>query len=766
MSMRVRHLALGTMAVLLSLAGVLIAAEPAPAPAPAAPDPVGAGAVYSLEQFGKYATPAAAQELLDSASAQVIAKGGGVILIPPDAPAGWTPRNNTQEQWRKPAPPEPTRQWGAGPGVTVIDTRGGTVKVITPQTTGLNVNRSLKLPLGQSLPHWDYFPMVNLNNAVARGSTSYRDQVLADAVAGSDVKLYVNTIRGLFPGMFINLHSRELQRIYIKSLGFDSVKGLWYITADLVSDVRKGEYLSNKNHVNVINSITSSHNENQTFDLFVQRFNYSQGDNYLIDARMKYMSDLHSTGGDENNVLYAGFVESMSNIFRATVESWTPASGELVYKGGGAQNAGTLGSGRPIINLNPQKWINQGNVWIVRPASYTEIDDPSPNPVFAGKSYPTTLGPNKAGTNGLLMGGLIRFSMDAPVDASVIGRYFAVDEPSEMVAGTKDIRRWYLIDSVTVNEDGTKDIRIIRHWWGARPAGSPTLYKPENYSTDSQPKPLKYIIAPGVNAWDVADGLESKLVNPNGHRRLLRLAPAPFAGTPVDFAAGDAIEQAIGPDPFPPISFRSWLFEKVPGAFPAPIFDIANHGEVQRAIVLHVKGGSGKADDDMAKRYDRDVPWNQIIRIDSASNTGIVFMGDTTNAAIQFQQKNGKAQPIKWRFDEGRKEASLVVDPVTGVMTFNGNGIATPGGLTQVGGLSGTATAAANFRGIAVPVKAGLSEFTVTFGRPEPDDQYAVFVQTNWLTAQAVVKQTAEGFTVQFEKPAAANAQLHWLLVR
>jgi hypothetical protein len=44
-------------------------------------------------------------------------------------------------------------------------------------------------------------------------------------------------------------------------------------------------------------------------------------------------------------------------------------------------------------------------------------------------------------------------------------------------------------------------------------------------------------------------------------------------------AAGDDLderEQAIGPDPFRPAAFRSWLFEKVPGVFPAAVFDIAS----------------------------------------------------------------------------------------------------------------------------------------------------------------------------------------------
>ncbi len=91
---------------------------------------------------------------------------------------------------------------------------------------------------------------------------------------------------------------------------------------------------------------TFSHNENQTFDVRMWRHNYSQGDNYLFDARFKYMSDVHSTAGDENGVIYAAFVEQELGIFKGKVESWNPESGELKYKGG--PKGDTLGSGRPV----------------------------------------------------------------------------------------------------------------------------------------------------------------------------------------------------------------------------------------------------------------------------------------------------------------------------------------------------------------------------------------------------------------------------------
>lgn len=735
--------------------------------APNAPTPVAIGVVYSLEQFGSgIASPGPAQDAFDAACKQIMARGGGVLMIPAEASAAWLPRNDNQqvrtEQGKLTDRP--------GVGVTVIDLRGGTAKILPPQLTGLVVGRTLDLPAGQSLPHWDYYPMLDLRNAVTRGSTSYRDQIAEDFKAGVDTKIYVNTIRGLFPGMFLNCESYGpggVQRLYIKTLGYDNSKSLWYFTADTTSDVKKGTYLSNKNHANIARLQAFSHAESQSSDLVIERNNYSQGDNYLIDARFKYMGDVHSTGGDENGVIFAGFIETMDNIFRGDVKSWDSKTGELVF--GTGKNVDTLGAGRPIINLNPKKWITAGTAVIVAPASFTEPDGPSlVSPIFQGKSYPTTLQGAAGEASSLRMGGLIRLSADSPVDAQSVGRYFAVDEEGEYVppsTGAGAVRRWYLIDQVTRNSDGTKDLRIVRYTGTTSSAGAPTLYKSANYSVDGAVKPLKYVVAPGVNAYDVSDGIENKTIGFVTSKRLLRLSPSPFAGSEADFSAGDPIEQAIGADPVRPIPFRSVIRERIPGAFPAPIFDIANNG-ITRDSVLAVRGGKGILDDDLAKRYDRSPVWGDVIRIEATSRVGINIAGDTLDSAIQFQQRNGRAQAVKWKYDQGRKDATLTVSPADGVMRFEGNGVNVSGSLLRLAGISGTDVAARNLRGVGVPVKPGSGDVSIKFAAPEADANYAVFIETSWLTARGVVRQTPDGFTVGFDKPAPQGASIHWIIVR
>lgn len=723
--------------------------------------PVGAGGAYSLDQFGKVDTMQNAQAAYEAAQQHIVASGGGVLMIPIQTDWGWKPKTPVQRELRTPMPPASTKGWREGVGMSVVDLRGSKPTIYPAMINGLTIKRTLDLTPGDSLPHWGYYSLLDIQNTVAYGSTSYHDWVQEDAEAGPDAKIYVATIRGLFPGMFITANAwSTAPRLYIKSLGYDKQKQKWYVVADLDAPVKKGTILSNKNHTNIVKMETKSHNENQTFDLCLWRHNYSQGDNYLIDARFKYTGDIHSTAGDENGVIFAGFVEGHTTAFGGKVEKWDPATGELKFSNG--KNNDTLGSGRPIININPKKSITGGNVWIVKPSQWTEDSSTdADNPTFKGKTYPTVVAPNSIGVRSLRVGGLIRLSADSPATADCVGRYFAVDQDDEYPKGTK-VRRWYLIDNVTVNADGTKDIRIVRHWWGAKSAGSPTLYNPDNYSYDGHEKPLKYIIAPGANAYDVSDGL------PGSNKSTLRLAPAPFNGSEVDFAAGDPVEQAIGPDPFHPQTMRTWTWDVVPSMFPSFYFDVGNNGDVQRFGGMRFRGGSGDLKKDIETRWTHTTTFDRFLEFQATSQNAVVFNGDVAGAAILFNQPHDRAQPITWMFGDAnaKKKASMTVSPADGTLNYDGGGAAIPGGLSQVGGLSGGESKANNLRGIKVPVKAGDKQIVVKFPKAEADGEYAVFLELSWLTNRAVTEQTAEGFTVSFETAPPADAKLHWMIVR
>ncbi len=685
------------------------------------------------------ATVDATQAALDRTVDQLSKRGGGLLLLPPDiGPRASRLTNSRQGVWRDPPPPAPARGWGAEPGVTVFGFSSGTPVILPPQVTGMEIFRTLKLPEGQSLPHWDYQPMLRFHNAVLRGSNSYRDGLQEDVQTGASRRFYVRTVRGLFPGLFLNTGDySNIQRLYVQDLGYDREKGSWYFTADATADVPKGTLLHNKNHTNVIRMDTHSHNENQTFDVMLWRHHYSQGDAYLFDARFHYMGDVHSTNGDENGVVYAAFAESLTAIFRGVVEKWDPASGALRYRD--ARNSHSLASGRPLINLNPDKWITGGTLWVLPPG-----------------------GARLGWGSGIQARG-------AHWTDDVIGRYFTIDEPGEYVPGGDTVRRWWLITSLRSGDNGIQTIGIQRHWWGARDGHSiGRLYRPDHYSHDAaNPRPLRYIIAPGANVFDASDGVESPHVNTAGSRRLLRLAPGPQRHRSADFAPGDPIEQAIGPDPFAPIAFRAWLWDSVPGVFPAPVFDVANHGVVKRDAVLSVRGGSGDLVRDRAERADRSTPWNRLIEFSSAANHGIHFRADTALAAILFEQPHaaaGRLHTLRWQAAIPR----TIQLAETGTFAITGNAPLNldQAPVSQVQALSATAQPASNLRGIAQPIPPAASRFEVVFPTPEPDAAYAILAAPSWPTASTLQARSTNGFTLLFESPAPAGACFDWVLTR
>ena len=60
----------------------------------------------------------------------------------------------------------------------------------------------------------------------------------------------------------------------------------------------------------------------------------------------------------------------------------------------------------------------------------------------------------------------------------------------------------------------------------------------------------------------------------------------------------------------------------------------------------------------------------------------------------------------------------------------------------------------------------GSKEIAIKFPKPESDNEYMVVLQLSWLTNQAIVNRTPEGFTAQFATPPTGKGELSWLLVR
>ncbi|MDX1946111.1 MAG: hypothetical protein SFU86_12000 [Pirellulaceae bacterium] len=719
---------------------------------------------HSLDSFGPTAKPQEAQETYAKALVE-LQKTGGVLAIPAEIWRQLKPLP-LQSLSRTPAPPAETRQWREGNGVTILAADNESVILQVPPMSGLRIERPLRLADGDSLPHWGTHPAVTLESQIVYGSSSFLDWIQAPVEKGENRRFYVPTIRGLRPGQFLNLHGGPgygggVTRGCIKSLGFDQEKKLPYFVADTSLDHVAGAIVHNKSNTGLVHMLQTSHNDNQTYDMKIIRNQYAHGDTYMYYCDFNYMSNVHSAAGDENGNCYAAFIRTKGDNFHATVKNVEWPAGKLSFTA--ARNLQSLGDSRPLVNLNPQKALVAGKVRIV-PSNREHLMPDGSECQFEGRSYPTVIVKNPTtGATELDMGGLIRGDQDCPWTAAVVGRWFAVADKSEKTP--QGNYRWYEISAFRENTDGTKEIEVRRYWWGAKSAGGVLLYRADNYTWDGHERPLEYIIAPGTYVNDVSWAVPG---GDRGGQSVLGIAPFTDQGTELDFAAGDPVEQAIGPDPFKPNAFRCWMWEDVPSAYPASILDLANHGAASRFSAMSLAGGPANLDD-VPVRHEPKPAWDNIIVQNTAVGVGFNLKADFADAAILLHQPN-REQPIKWRYghQEGQppKTATLTVSRDTGTLNFQGGGVKTNGSVSAVRGLSGDDEPAQNLRGKNLPVAASAVTFSVKFATPEADGDYAVFVEQTWLTNRAISDKTAAGFTVTFDKPAPAGAKLDWMLVR
>ena len=359
--------------------------------------------VYSLRDFGPSATPAEVEATYRKTLETLTKQNGGILLIPEDV----TEQANLENvaRWSHSVDPASCslKDWKVGPGVLVIDNRQGTTTLRVPQVgksnnAGITLERTLRLPKGDSLTHWTEESVLNIENNVIHGPCNYMEWISEPVKAGKDARFYVPTARNLFRGMYLNAHQGpgyggQVARITVKDIGWDKEKKLHYFTADTNVDHVKAAIVQNKSHTPAVRIMDNLNAANQTFDFYLHRNQYANGDSYMFDATFGYMDNVHSMPGDENGVCYTAYIRSLTNVFTAKVKAMDVAAQRLVFEG--AQNANTLSNSRPLVNLNEKKWIAKGKVVIVPPnnpaAPYEEFDDV--NWVYEGKSYPSKVAP-------------------------------------------------------------------------------------------------------------------------------------------------------------------------------------------------------------------------------------------------------------------------------------------------------------------------------------------------------------------------------------
>jgi len=727
----------------------------------------------SLEEFGDIGTPEAAAEALERGVQELLGAGGGVLVIPQNAPEKLQIENNWQDH---------RSTHDEGPVVTIVDYRRGfTTYYVAPigrhdagDWSGFRIMRHLNLG-EQSLPHCGAHSAQSIHNYVVSGSTSYMATLTDPLQAGTDVRCYVDNIRGIWVGAYLNVtssvmgYAEPLDRTVVKSIGWDPERGRNFFTMDLEHDHPAGALVYNKHIVNGLDVRGYSNADNQTpGELSVRRYNYAVGDSFAISGIFYYMGDVFSGFGDEGGIVLNAETVGELDSFASRAEAVDWSQDQIKYEAGIA-NPHTLSNSRPLINMNEDKWITQGHVLIV-----------SPTGTYQGSSYPGVIGGPGNAFN--YQGGLILGSADCQWNESIIGRFFAVTDDTEVILPgdpsscggygkppKRKVHRWYQIMDLQGNEDGTKVIKILRVRWSAVAAGAPKLFLDDNYTWDDHERPLSYAIAPGAWVYDISEGFAPTHITggrvEESHPRLIKVVPSGDRGTPFDFEVGDEIEQAVGPDPWQPRPLRIRQFDQMPSTMPSASIEVQQLGRVQVPYGLHLSGIISDSSG-LERRKDGRPPYDTVMCIDSMANTGIEFKGEIADSAIMFRQPRDTRQIMRWR-NNTVGSSSLSVHPVTGDFELTGGNVdLTNRGMMRTSGISATETPAANLRGMDVAVAEGATELQVRFSRPEQSPAYAVAVTPSWLSSYAVPAKTAEGFTVQFGDPAPQNARLDWIIMR
>ena len=716
----------------------------------------------SLTDFGACNTSKAASLAYRKAIKQLISQGGGVLVIPTGVAKEFKVVNDAQSDYR-------------GAAVTVFDYRGGAERIYVPamgtapSLAGLGTaGRIIERELDRNLPETAVVSTQQIVSFNRGGSSSYSQRITRASVPGNNARIDVPTLRGLYVGQLLRISGKarsyggKVEHVVVKSLGQDTLGP--YFTADVARPHPNEAIVFAKTIVNALTLNDLSNADNQSMSLVIKRATYGTGDTFGNWTQLDYQGDLMSGAGDEGGVAYTAEIIQDLIGFRGRVESWDPSSGTLVYAAAEATDPHKLGTSRPIINLNTKKWQTSGTVQVV-PAGYDYL---------RGETAPTSL---------------IVGSRDTSWDSSLVGRFIAIDEPSEryekgeqwapaLAGPSHPVHRWYSITSVERLANGRMALYVETQWWGTNRRGGPRLMDAGNYSTSAKDShQLRYIIAPGAWASDVREGVAGYRPGnvwraTSDDARKIMLAPAPFFQSSIDFAAGDPITQPPAAEAWLPTGYRVRHFNGFKGLMNGASFHTRNAGRVQVGSGLLIDSSqSGTLNAVLKQQKDRRTPFEYGVDVRAVTSSALRVRGAVKDAALDLWSVDGDEKKVRWRLSPkaGRRTSSIHADPGSGRLVLDSAGLDLNHSATlRQTGISGTDAGAKNLRGIDVAVGQGLRELTVSFpgSRQELDGRYSVTVQPNWMTRDAVVQKTAKGFRVAFSEPAPRDAKIDWQLIR
>ena len=130
--------------------------------------------IHSLKEFGPTSTAAEAEASYKKALEALTQEKGGILVIPEDVHQYAILENVAR--WSHSVDPSTCslREWKVGPGVLVIDNREGNITLRVPQVgernnAGITLERTMRLPQGDSLTHWTEESVLNIENNIVHG---------------------------------------------------------------------------------------------------------------------------------------------------------------------------------------------------------------------------------------------------------------------------------------------------------------------------------------------------------------------------------------------------------------------------------------------------------------------------------------------------------------------------------------------------------------------------------------------------------------------
>ena len=569
--------------------------------------------------------------------------------------------------------------------------------------------------------------------------------------------------------------------------------------------------------------IEEDHTLNQQSALEVAKYAYSDGDALCGGFSLNYQGDFVSAGGDEGGLgatveliqdlqLFSGIVENFTQekIGTDQRQAWV-----LTHQIQSHLNVERLAAGRPIINLNENKWT-QGTCRVWNSNTY----------------------PNATALNVPL--GVVEVP-GSTLPPEVVGRFISINEPSEYIdphdsfsassglqpVGIGIVRRWFQITDLQSDPARGSQLLQVRFKLVDAYQGGIQLVDTSHFSftlpKGEGGKDVKFIIAPGGLPYDVSRAVaQDDNGNPPTTRKILM---QPNADTDLKlrdpkhdypFAKGDLVGQALGSRSVNPTGFRvrhhtSWPTQSE--NYPDASFYAQNGGAAQVGIGLMIQGAGRTrlADDESRFRGTGGAAYDTGVWIHATTRTAIRVQGEVApphgvnlppgqpvaGVALHMDQTGGPAarKVIGWTNDPQPETqttfdlTTIGYDPasgsfqivgaetvkIVGAKTFDLGGAkisnaAPSAGLPTLRGTVSVPPAQPAAQGSTQP-RAVAATARVTFASLISGD-YIAMVAPGWMTGFGVTKRE-DGFTVTFDTapPAAPPGQsgqetFDWIVYR